>query len=194
VAKRFVAVGKVKLTATDGGDSMQLIYGDELDTVGSTAGEVLTVRHRGRRGTVPKGAVDSTPRLECYFLDVGQGDATLIVTPGRKTILIDGGKGVGSGRASEAEQTLIWKYRLDEATEPWEIDLVVFDPRRSVSKCSHRSSTNRLARMDCGGSPTRRTRSTAIPSRSASPTGTCGSCSQATSTPEANDASSPTCP
>ena len=56
---------------------------------------------------MPKAALDTKPRLECYFLDVGQGDATLIVTPARKKILVDGGKGVARGRIGEAEQALI---------------------------------------------------------------------------------------
>jgi beta-lactamase superfamily II metal-dependent hydrolase len=30
------------------------------------------------------------PVLEIYFIDVGQGDSTFIVTPGRKKILVDG--------------------------------------------------------------------------------------------------------
>ena len=29
--------------------------------------------------------------LKIYFIDVGQGDSTLIITPNRKNILIDGG-------------------------------------------------------------------------------------------------------
>ena len=29
--------------------------------------------------------------LKIYFIDVGQGDSTLVVTPKNKTILIDGG-------------------------------------------------------------------------------------------------------
>jgi beta-lactamase superfamily II metal-dependent hydrolase len=124
VAKRFVSVPKVKLSVDDG-TSMQLIYGDEVDTVGSLTGATTTVRFRGRRGTVRSDALDRDARLECYFLDVGQGDATFIVTPARKKILIDGGKGVAAGRTSEAEQALSWKYRLDEVTTPIEIDLVV---------------------------------------------------------------------
>ncbi len=31
--------------------------------------------------------------LELHFIDVGQGDSTLIITPGKKNILIDGGEG-----------------------------------------------------------------------------------------------------
>ncbi len=121
---RYVAVGKVKLR-TDDGESMQLIYGDEVEADESVPGSETRVRYRGQLGTVPTAALDTNPRLECYFLDVGQGDATLIVTPARKKILIDGGKGVSNGRIGEAEQALIWKYRMDEVDEPLEIDLVV---------------------------------------------------------------------
>lgn len=124
MARRYVSVDKVKIRLDDG-TSMQLIYGDEIDTTGSVDGGDMPVTYRGRSGTVPAAGLDAEPRLECYFLDVGQGDATLIVTPGRKKILIDGGKGVRRGRTGEAEQALIWKYRLDEVDDPVELDMVV---------------------------------------------------------------------
>ena len=124
MAKRYVKVGKVKLQMDDG-ESMQLIYGDEVDTVGNAAGDDAKVTYRGRSGSLPKASIDTTAKLECYFLDVGQGDATLIVTPGRKTILVDGGKGVAAGRIGEAEQALVWKYRLDQPDTSVTIDLVV---------------------------------------------------------------------
>lgn len=47
--------------------------------------------------------------LEIYFIDVGQGDSTLIVTPNNKTILIDGG---GSPTYDVGKNTLI-PYLLD---------------------------------------------------------------------------------
>ena len=46
-----------------------------------------------------------------YFLDVGQGDCTLIKTPNNKTILIDGGEGC-SGNFDEGKNTVI-PYLLD---------------------------------------------------------------------------------
>jgi len=47
--------------------------------------------------------------LKIYFIDVGQGDSTLIVTPNDKTILIDGG---GSPTYDVGKNTLI-PYLLD---------------------------------------------------------------------------------
>ncbi|MGI8711565.1 MAG: hypothetical protein ACR2LA_11295 [Acidimicrobiales bacterium] len=79
MARRYVSVGKLKIRLDDG-TSMQLIYGDEIDTTGPVGGGDMPVMYRGRSGTVPAAALDAEPRLECYFLDVGQGDATLIVT------------------------------------------------------------------------------------------------------------------
>ena len=47
-----------------------------------------------------------------YFVDVGQGDCTLIVTPQRTNELVDGGTGTA------ALQFLIWKHRLDLDDSP----------------------------------------------------------------------------
>ena len=45
---------------------------------------------------------DRSPRMEISFLDVGQGDATLIETPYGQNILIDAGEGdVIDARATE---------------------------------------------------------------------------------------------
>lgn len=57
--------------------------------------------------------------LKIYFIDVGQGDSTLIVTPQNKTILIDGG---GSSTYDVGKNTLI-PYLLDRKIK--EIDYVI---------------------------------------------------------------------
>ncbi len=49
--------------------------------------------------------------LQIYFIDVGQGDSCLIITPQKKTILIDGG-GSETGNFDVGERTLI-PYLLD---------------------------------------------------------------------------------
>ncbi|MFH1647120.1 MAG: MBL fold metallo-hydrolase, partial [Chloroflexota bacterium] len=59
------------------------------------------------------------PALEIYFIDVGQGDSTFIVTPGRKKVLIDG------GIDKRALGFLAWKYRFDKGGPPIDIDLLV---------------------------------------------------------------------
>jgi beta-lactamase superfamily II metal-dependent hydrolase len=60
------------------------------------------------------------PVLEIYFIDVGQGDSTFIVTPARKKILIDGGAN------DRAMRFLAWKYRLeDPSASQLLIDLLV---------------------------------------------------------------------
>lgn len=57
--------------------------------------------------------------LKIYFIDVGQGDSTLIVTPNDKTILIDGG---GSSTYDVGENILI-PYLLDRKIK--KIDYVI---------------------------------------------------------------------
>lgn len=57
--------------------------------------------------------------LELYFIDVGQGDSTLIITPQDKTILIDGG---GSSTYDVGKNTLI-PYLLDRKIK--KIDYVI---------------------------------------------------------------------
>ena len=47
--------------------------------------------------------------LKIYFIDVSQGDSTLIITPNKKTLLIDGG---GSENFNMGEKTLL-PYMLD---------------------------------------------------------------------------------
>ena len=104
MAKRFVAVPKVKLSVDDG-TSMQLIYGDEVDTVGSTTGRDRDGAVPRPNGTVPsKRSTPSSPRVLLPRRRAGRRHAHRHAR--RKKILIDGGKGVAAGRTSEAEQAL----------------------------------------------------------------------------------------
>lgn len=87
-----------------------LIYGDEVNTLRRQQNNRVEVQWRTRTGWIDKDDLRTEPVLEVYFIDVGQGDSTFIVTPGRKKILIDG------GMDDRALGFIAWKYRL------WEID------------------------------------------------------------------------
>ena len=99
---------------------LSLIFGDEVDTTNKQRGNRDEVKYRGRNGWVLSDWLMSDHPLEMYFIDVGQGDSTFIVTPRGRKILIDGGIG------NEAFQFLVWKYRLDIFDPaPVDIDLMV---------------------------------------------------------------------
>lgn len=58
---------------------------------------------------------DVSGRLRAHVLDVGQGDAILIITPEKKTVLVDS----GTSRGSEAVLQALQKYNVEK------LDLVV---------------------------------------------------------------------
>jgi beta-lactamase superfamily II metal-dependent hydrolase len=103
--------------ATGSARHFVLIYGDEVDAHG-TVGNRRRITFRGRDGFVNADRLMSDAPLEMYFLDVGQGDAAFIVTPGRRKILVDGGLN------DRALGFLIWKYRLDQPGHRVTIDLL----------------------------------------------------------------------
>ena len=72
--------------------SISLLWGDSVqlqESLPST--DRVKVKARGINGYVNVDHIGDKALLEYYFIDVGQGDGVLIVTPDRKHILIDGG-------------------------------------------------------------------------------------------------------
>ena len=98
---------------------MVLIFGDEVKTSGSSVDGRVATEFRGRKGYINEDHLGNKPALELYFIDVGQGDSTFIVTPSRKKILVDGGLG------NRAYGFLSWKYMLEKGGSPIDIDLLV---------------------------------------------------------------------
>ena len=105
--------------STGGSREMVLIFGDEVKTSGSPVNGRVQAEFRGRKGFISENHLGNKPTLEIYFIDVGQGDSTFIVTPNRKKILIDGGIN------KRAFGFLAWKYRFDKDGSPIDIDLLV---------------------------------------------------------------------
>jgi len=118
---KFVTTRTARLyeTANAGAYSMILIFGDEVTVDGNATNNRLPVKFRGRDGFIPVNSLGDTAALEMYFIDVGQGDSTFIVTPGRKKILVDGGVN------RRALGFLAWKYRLDQPGASVDLDLLV---------------------------------------------------------------------
>jgi len=69
-----------------------LIWGDWLKVVGED-GDWRQIRSRGVNGWLHQDFVQEERLLEVNFVDIGQGDGCLVVTPGDRRILVDAGAG-----------------------------------------------------------------------------------------------------
>ncbi len=58
-------------------------------------------------------------KLKIYFIDVGQGDSTMIVTPNKKTIIVDG----GGNEKYDIGKNIIYPYLLNRKI--WKIDYLI---------------------------------------------------------------------
>jgi beta-lactamase superfamily II metal-dependent hydrolase len=120
----YVKTKTARLWKTATGDSydMVMIRGDEV-TLASTpnfsSASRIAATFRGQEGYVRQDQLKTERDLEIYFIDVGQGDATFIITPAGKKILVDGGLN------NRALGFLVWLYRLDQAGNSVDIDLLV---------------------------------------------------------------------
>jgi beta-lactamase superfamily II metal-dependent hydrolase len=84
----------------------QIIFGDWVGVLKpkKTDGDYIYVRVRGENGWMHKDALLDERVLEIVFLDVGQGDGALIVTPDDEHIIVDAGLGDNMWRY------LKWRY------------------------------------------------------------------------------------
>ena len=122
---RYISSKTAYFYKNDTGDSRHYIFihGDEIETKGQPKNKRIRVstRYSKEEGWVDQKNLTTKPSLEMYFIDVGQGDSTFIITPKRKTVLVDGGEN------DRAFRFLSWKYRLEKvkSTNPIVIDLLV---------------------------------------------------------------------
>lgn len=89
----------------------QLLWGDELTVLGaSNDGRYLKVVGRKSRGWMRLEETMQNPLLEVVFVDIGQGDGALVVTPEGKRFIVDAGKGDNMARF------LRWRFGFKEMT------------------------------------------------------------------------------
>ncbi|TBN06768.1 hypothetical protein EYD45_02470 [Hyunsoonleella flava] len=110
---------------------LEALWGDRIELVSNTkVNGRYKVNVRWAKNVYIKAEdIGDEPLLELYFIDVGQGDGVLIVTPERKHILIDGGyKRSKQPHGKSAADFVDWKFFKEYKKENIELDAMI---------CSH---------------------------------------------------------
>jgi beta-lactamase superfamily II metal-dependent hydrolase len=71
----------------------QLLWGDWIRVKPSNGGAFVPVHVRGEDGFMATADMQKERLLELIFVDVGQGDGCLIITPEDKQVVLDAGEG-----------------------------------------------------------------------------------------------------
>ncbi len=105
--------------------NMELLWGDRLKIL-QKGTKRTKVKARGKTGYVKNTDLGGEALLELYFIDVGQGDGVLIVTPDFKHIFLDGGfarKYQDHGK--NASDFVDWKFTKEYGETTITIDAMI---------------------------------------------------------------------
>lgn len=83
----------------------ELLWGDWIRVTGPKLGDFVPVEVRGVKGFIAWSETQKERLLELIFVDIGQGDGCLLVTPDDKIVVIDAGAGDNMARF------LRWRFR-----------------------------------------------------------------------------------
>lgn len=89
----YAGYPRVFMYDNDGKKNQELLWGDWISTTDTVDGEWRWVKARGNAGWVREAEMQTERLLEVVFVDVGQGDGCLLVTPQDKHMVIDAGEG-----------------------------------------------------------------------------------------------------
>jgi hypothetical protein len=105
----------------------ELLWGDRVEVLpGDPVNGRVKARARGVEGFVKETDLGKERLLEIYFIDVGQGDSVLIITPDGRHILIDGGyKRKAQSHGKSAADFVDWKFFKDYGKEKISLDCMV---------------------------------------------------------------------
>jgi len=88
-----------------------LFWGDTIVLPGERQGDYVRAKSRDAEGWMKESDLLEDPLLDIIFLDVGQGDSCLIVTPADEKVLVDAGK------EDHLLRYLRWRYKNYETPE-----------------------------------------------------------------------------
>ncbi len=114
-------------TKTGNKTAAHLLWRDRVEVLQSATSRTK-VRARGRNRTfwVDNDALNGNALLEVYFIDVGQGDGILFVTPERKHILVDGGYPRRSQNTGKSAADFVgWKLYDDYGEDTVKLDAMI---------------------------------------------------------------------
>ena len=95
-----------------------LLWGDALDLQEETDGEWVRVKVRVGQGSqrklgwVKRSEIQDEPLLEVTFVDIGQGDGSLVITPDGRELVID------AGERNNMMRYLKWRFMFPSAKRP----------------------------------------------------------------------------
>lgn len=102
-----------------------LLWGDALDMLDDTDGDWVRVKVRvgeaavRKTGWMLRSEIQDEPLLEATFVDIGQGDGSLLITPDGREIVIDAGEGDNMMRF------LRWRFMFPTEKRPRKLHAAV---------------------------------------------------------------------
>lgn len=120
-------------------DWTYLLWGDRVKVLDTDEdNHTVKVYARGGTGWIPESALGGEPLLELYFIDVGQGDGILIVTPEGHHLMIDGGHRRAYQQTKKSAADFVdWKFHKDYLTEDQRSDAAKNTVRLDAMIASH---------------------------------------------------------
>ncbi len=106
---------------------LELLWGDRVEILSQPYNGRQKVRARWAKWIyVDPDSLGDQPLLELYFIDVGQGDGILLVTPDRKHVLIDGGYNrKKQPHRKSAADFVDWKFFEEYGMDTVELDAMI---------------------------------------------------------------------
>ncbi len=103
---RYAAYPSAKVFDVAGNQVQHVLWGDWVQVTGPAQQGKLPVHVRGQDGFMTPTDLQPERLLEIVFVDVGQGDGCLIVTPDDEKLVID------AGEADNMYRFLNWRFRF----------------------------------------------------------------------------------